>query len=704
LSPQEAAEKLRTGNIAFILEKTPPEMAELANLSPEAPFYAGILVKNQAGEKAEALKDALFEAALDGGGPVRKAAAEELTVSLLDREAAVAAALLERLEKKTRTFQDSSPVLTLRAAALYRTGRFDDLNRLYQGFTQARPGPWDRAFACLGSLKAGAEIPEGMETLGDFFLSLPLGDAQRWANGELGTETAWLSPAEYTALQGRFAAARSSYGEALEHFQDIWKQDERLFFRYGSLLGDLGRTFQFSGFRETGAELLLDQERRIQGGALNDEDFDIPGIRYMLLYYAARIYRQVQQYARATALFARALDFAPDPLQEDACIWYMLNISLTLDPEETPALVKAYLPRWHSDAYFADILDRLARYLVVNRRWNTMEEIYSLIRNRSDGASAAKYAYILGRAVSEGLVSEAGFTAASTTEEYFKAAFEKGDVSFYYRALGAFRLGKNTVPVPGPGSPAVSPGEEMAFLLNFFQYGAGVYSLSYFNTDEPDRFSAAELRLLAQALADTGLWAESMRVVSSYINREGYVIDRRDMELFYPRPYNDLIETYARENGIPMEIFFGLVRTESAFVPANRSWAGAIGLTQLMPATALEMAGRLSRRGGPDYIKDGEIDLENPETNLHLGAVYLAYLMDRMENPMLALLAYNGGMGRLRRWRNMEQSLPPDIFLETIEYPETRDYGRKVLAAAAAYGYLYYNLSMEAVLADIFKQ
>jgi soluble lytic murein transglycosylase len=194
-----------------------------------------------------------------------------------------------------------------------------------------------------------------------------------------------------------------------------------------------------------------------------------------------------------------------------------------------------------------------------------------------------------------------------------------------------------------------------------------------------------------------------MRVVSFFISRDDYVIDRRDMELNYPRPYRELIERYAKENGIPAELLFALVRTESAFTASSRSWAGAVGLAQLMPATALEMADRLSRRGGPDYVKDGEVDLEESEANLHLGAVYLAYLMDRMENPLLALLAYNGGMGRVRRWRSAEQALPPDLFLETIEYPETRDYARKVLASAAAYGYLYYDLSMEAVLADIYR-
>ena len=82
--------------------------------------------------------------------------------------------------------------------------------------------------------------------------------------------------------------------------------------------------------------------------------------------------------------------------------------------------------------------------------------------------------------------------------------------------------------------------------------------------------------------------------------------------------------------------------------------------------------------------------------NIHIGAVYLAYLTERMEDPLLALLAYNGGMNRVRRWRNVDSgaksgALPVDLFLETIEYQETREYGRKVLAAAAVYRALYYQ-------------
>jgi soluble lytic murein transglycosylase len=60
-------------------------------------------------------------------------------------------------------------------------------------------------------------------------------------------------------------------------------------------------------------------------------------------------------------------------------------------------------------------------------------------------------------------------------------------------------------------------------------------------------------------------------------------------------------------------------------------------------------------------------------------------------------------MNRVRRWRSGEPDLPGDLFLETIEYPETREYGRKVLAAALVYGWLYYDLKMGPFFSDMFN-
>jgi soluble lytic murein transglycosylase len=156
-----------------------------------------------------------------------------------------------------------------------------------------------------------------------------------------------------------------------------------------------------------------------------------------------------------------------------------------------------------------------------------------------------------------------------------------------------------------------------------------------------------------------------------------------------------------RSGELAPELLYGLIRMESAFQPEIVSWAGAVGLTQLMPATAEDMAGRIRRQGGPDYTDDIAAHLREAEPNLYIGSYYLAYLQNLLNHPLLTILSYNGGMNRVRRWYAASPSLPGDLFLETIEFSETREYGRRVLSAAAVYGYLYYDMNLNTLLADI---
>lgn len=95
------------------------------------------------------------------------------------------------------------------------------------------------------------------------------------------------------------------------------------------------------------------------------------------------------------------------------------------------------------------------------------------------------------------------------------------------------------------------------------------------------------------------------------------------------------IHSAATEAGISPNVAFGLVRAESSFKPTAESPVGAIGLTQLMPATAR-------------WLKPGTTsqDLRNPSTNLRLGFKYLKSLIDRYDgNEKLALTAFNRGPG-----------------------------------------------------------
>jgi soluble lytic murein transglycosylase len=126
-----------------------------------------------------------------------------------------------------------------------------------------------------------------------------------------------------------------------------------------------------------------------------------------------------------------------------------------------------------------------------------------------------------------------------------------------------------------------------------------------------------------------------------------------------------------------------LVREESHFDAAVSSHAGAVGLSQLMPATAVDVA---SRMGLP---RPSITDLRDPQLNLSIGAWYLDHLMGRTDTTAEALYAYNGGLTRVRRWKDQHSSLPEDIFQEMIPFPETLHYGRKILVSYTIYRYLY---------------
>jgi soluble lytic murein transglycosylase len=303
----------------------------------------------------------------------------------------------------------------------------------------------------------------------------------------------------------------------------------------------------------------------------------------------------------------------------------------------------------------------------------------------------AKYAWIIGRAIEEGLYSPQKTAPLAGPTAYRRVAYDAGLGSLYYRSLSAAALGEPFLALPTAAKAAPEqPSPVMEFLMGFFERDAAGFAPRYIRPLEND-LSADELRSLAAALGAAGQYQESLRLVTLYSRRSGYQMNRNDWELLYPRPFKELVERYAGETGIEPSLLYALIRTESAFDPAIVSRAGAVGLTQLIPATAREMAARIRRQGGPDYLgsEDSTPDLHDPAVNIHIGATYLAYLEERMEDPLLALIAYNGGMNRIRRW-NRASSLPSDIFLETVEYAETRNYGRSVMGAAAMYRELYY--------------
>jgi soluble lytic murein transglycosylase len=152
-----------------------------------------------------------------------------------------------------------------------------------------------------------------------------------------------------------------------------------------------------------------------------------------------------------------------------------------------------------------------------------------------------------------------------------------------------------------------------------------------------------------------------------------------DIELRFPLSYSDKIHQHAMQQDLNPAILFGLIRRESAFNKDAHSPVGARGLMQIMPRTARQIAKDLNERWS------GKSSLYNPVKNLKYGSYYYQKLLNQFNGHYaLALAAYNAGPHRVKKWLP-DESLPADIWIETIPFKETRHYVTSVLVYAMIY-------------------
>ncbi len=183
--------------------------------------------------------------------------------------------------------------------------------------------------------------------------------------------------------------------------------------------------------------------------------------------------------------------------------------------------------------------------------------------------------------------------------------------------------------------------------------------------------AAAELVLLTtgRTLAISGHAFEGDRVVLYLRNGGEIVCDRSLIVRIEPdpapappvqmvvespappaRPFAEIIDAVSVRHGVPTALVYALIEVESAYRPAARSPKGAMGLMQLMPATAKQYA---------------LTDPFDPMANIEAGTRHLRSLLDRYDVDS-ALAAYNAGEGPVRKFGGV----PP--------YPETRRYVAKI--------------------------
>ena len=335
------------------------------------------------------------------------------------------------------------------------------------------------------------------------------------------------------------------------------------------------------------------------------------------------------------------------------------------------ARTEAHIP-WLQDALARLDDDKLVgirlRWALSEQDWEAVGQALPLLSETGQQESAWRYW--------QAVVLDNSGDAEGANKAMAQLATERG----YYSFLAADRLG-------------------LAYAFNHVQFDLtepamlqqlpAVQRIEELNFHEEEGLAHSEWAKVLQDAADPQQQQQLAQMASS----QGWhrmAIDAANrarawdlLDLRFPTPYQSVFNSQAVAQQVPPTELMAIARRESAFFAQARSPVGARGLMQIMPATGKEVAKSI---GQPHKNSD----LYEVEHNVLLGSVYYRQLLDRFDgNRVFALTAYNAGPHRVDRWRRKSgQSLPVDIWIETIPFRETRNYVQAVLSYNVVFQYL----------------
>ncbi len=152
-----------------------------------------------------------------------------------------------------------------------------------------------------------------------------------------------------------------------------------------------------------------------------------------------------------------------------------------------------------------------------------------------------------------------------------------------------------------------------------------------------------------------------------------------DVRLRYPRPYASAVADANKLTQVPADWILAVMRQESLFRDDAVSRAGARGLMQMTPGTAVSVAKRWHLP-----VPDGTFD---PPMDVQRGAAHLRDLLDRYGQLALTLAAYNAGTIPVARWAPT-RPMDADVWIENIPYGETRNYVQRIIEHIVAFAWV----------------
>jgi soluble lytic murein transglycosylase len=381
----------------------------------------------------------------------------------------------------------------------------------------------------------------------------------------------------------------------------------------------LAKSLDKNGKSDQAYELLLRLAQTPQGGSVAEE----------ALLDAAYLKRYQQKWGEALQLFQRFLAGHPDPLKSGGVFWEAAWVSYqSRDYQGAAGYLKtlAANPELREKALYwlGKSLNNAGDPKGAAGAYASLADefpfgYYALICNRWCDLGAFP---VPPKNLSEALPMPAGF-------EREKALISFGLFDEAARELTAVKKGRNSLSIA-------------RLFLEMENFNGALHAVAKENPKRSDRESAS-------------VWG---------IN--------------YPLAFREEVVKNAAATAIPESLIYAIMRTESNYSPSALSPVGAVGLMQIMPATAEAISRGDSAR------------LTRPEINIRLGAKYLRDQMATNNRSIpLTAAAYNAGPNNVKRWQKSLAGLPQDEFIESIPFRETREYVKKVVSTMELYQRLY---------------
>ena len=509
---------------------------------------------------------------------------------------------------------------------------------------------------------AGQEIPSMQAALGESFRGVPMQTqiaraetfyiARRWreASAEFASLLPRLSGKEHQRADLRIVQCEVELGGKPEQLSEISLTEPELDAERIYSMEQAHRTLKLE------APMLEDVDQLVKRFPQSSWTADA-------LFGAGNFYWVNLDRERAAEFYRRSLDISPDEKNASTAEWRLAWTAYLNRKSEAADMVEAYVRRYPMSSYVQDALYWLGRSYERSGNLEHARNFYLAAANRFPltyfGAKAAERL----RPEPEGI----------------------GDSPVIPAELRL--VIPPAPPVPALDPPALQATDERqarARALSDMAFDSSAeleYRAAYATTHAPKFLIDA-----AGAAIAAGHYGAGMAAVRQAIPQlEARRIADIPMDAWraaFPLPYELNLRSEAARNQLDPMLIAGLIRQESAFESKALSHAGAIGLMQVEPTTALKLAHQLKVR----YTR---ARLTDPGYNLQLGSRYLANLIQSFGTPEAALAAYNAGEDHVVQWTTGQNYLETPEFVESIPFTETREYVQIVIRNSDVYRQVY---------------